>query len=160
MAAEAAGFQYFWVTEQHFFREIGHSPCPDMILSAVSQRTKTIRLGALLFLLPMYNLARLIEELCLLDHLSHGRLEIGVGRGISPHEFATLGLDVDLARLLHGAQEFTFHGPPPRAGTKLVGLHAHPVAAVKNDHQSTIRVSTLRQPIRSPNQPLGISHNA
>jgi alkanesulfonate monooxygenase SsuD/methylene tetrahydromethanopterin reductase-like flavin-dependent oxidoreductase (luciferase family) len=45
-----------------------------------------MRLGALVFLLPLYSPLRLIEEIAMLDHLSHGRLEVGVGRGVSPFE--------------------------------------------------------------------------
>ena len=53
-----------------------------------------IRLGALLFLLPLYHPFRLLEELQMLDNLSNGRLDIGVGRGVSPFEFAALGEDI------------------------------------------------------------------
>ena len=42
--AEAAGFDYFWITEQHFYVEIGHSCAPEMFLAALSQRTTTLRL--------------------------------------------------------------------------------------------------------------------
>lgn len=91
-AAEAHGFHGYHVTEHHF-TPLSATPSPSVFLAALARETERIRIGALLFLLPMYNMGRLIEELCLLDHLSHGRLEIGVGRGISPHEFAALGLN-------------------------------------------------------------------
>jgi alkanesulfonate monooxygenase SsuD/methylene tetrahydromethanopterin reductase-like flavin-dependent oxidoreductase (luciferase family) len=57
-------------------------------LAAVAQRTRRIRLGPLVYILPLYHPLRLIEEICMLDHLSGGRLELGVGRGISPYELA------------------------------------------------------------------------
>ena len=47
-----------------------------------------MRLGPLCYLLPLYSPLRLAEEICILDHLSNGRLEIGVGRGVSPYELA------------------------------------------------------------------------
>ena len=66
-----------------------------MFSAAAAQRTTRIRLGALLFLLPLYHPLRLLEELCMLDHLSNGRLDIGVGRGISPYEFGSFGVDLE-----------------------------------------------------------------
>ena len=91
-AAEAAGFYAYHVTEHHSTR-LSSTPSPTVLLAAAARETTRIRLGALLFLLPLYNPLRLIEELCVLDHLSHGRLDIGVGRGVSPHEFDALGVD-------------------------------------------------------------------
>ena len=81
VAAEAAGFTHFWVTEQHFFREIGHSPCPDMILSAVSQRTMTIRLGFAVIVMTVHNPYHVAERVATLDVLSNGRVDFGMGRG-------------------------------------------------------------------------------
>ncbi|MCX7382588.1 MAG: LLM class flavin-dependent oxidoreductase [Alphaproteobacteria bacterium] len=81
VAAEGAGFSHFWVTEQHFFREIGHSPCPDMILAAVSQRTKTIRLGFAVLVMTIHNPYNAYERVASLDVLSNGRVELGLGRG-------------------------------------------------------------------------------
>ncbi len=91
-AAEKAGFYGYHVTEHHC-TPLSATPSPTVFLAAAARETTRIRLGALLFLLPLYNPLRLLEELCVLDHLSNGRLEIGVGRGISPHEFDTLGVD-------------------------------------------------------------------
>jgi alkanesulfonate monooxygenase SsuD/methylene tetrahydromethanopterin reductase-like flavin-dependent oxidoreductase (luciferase family) len=85
VAAEAAGFSHFWVTEQHFFREIGHSPCPDMILSAVSQRTTTIRLGFAVIVMTVHNPYHVAERVATLDVLSNGRVDFGMGRG-STHD--------------------------------------------------------------------------
>jgi hypothetical protein len=61
-------------------------PHPGIYLSAVARATKQMRLGALVFLLPLYTPLRLLEELAMLDHLSHGRLDVGIGRGVSPFE--------------------------------------------------------------------------
>ena len=95
VAAEAAGFQYYWVTEQHFFREIGHSPCPDMILSAVSQRTTTIRLGFAVIVMTVHNPYHVAERVATLDVLSNGRVEFGMGRGST--RYMTEPFHVDLA---------------------------------------------------------------
>jgi alkanesulfonate monooxygenase SsuD/methylene tetrahydromethanopterin reductase-like flavin-dependent oxidoreductase (luciferase family) len=59
---------------------------PGVFLGAVARATKRMRIGTLVYLLPLYSPLRMIEEICMLDHLSHGRLEVGVGRGVSPFE--------------------------------------------------------------------------
>jgi len=91
-AAEAAGFYGYHLTEHHA-TPLSMTPSPSVFLAAAARETKRIRLGTLLHLLPLYHPLRLIEELCMLDHLSGGRLDIGVGRGISPMEFEAYGVD-------------------------------------------------------------------
>ena len=91
-AAEAAGFYGYHVTEHHA-TPLSAAPSPSVFLAAAARETTRIRLGALLFLLPLYHPFRLLEELQMLDNLSNGRLDIGVGRGVSPFEFAALGQD-------------------------------------------------------------------
>lgn len=98
VAAEAAGFQYFWVTEQHFFREIGHSPCPDMILSAVSQRTTTIRLGFAVVVMTVHNPYHVAERVATLDVLSNGRVEFGMGRGSTRYMTEPFHVDREIER--------------------------------------------------------------
>ena len=63
-------------------------PSPNLFLTAVAMRTRKIHMGPLVYLLPLYHPMRLVEEICMLDQLSGGRLEVGVGRGISPYELA------------------------------------------------------------------------
>ena len=92
-AAEAAGFHGYHVTEHHA-TPLSATPSPAVFLAAAARETTRIRLGALLFLLPLYHPLRLLEELLMLDNLSKGRLDIGVGRGISPFEFAAFGEDI------------------------------------------------------------------
>jgi alkanesulfonate monooxygenase SsuD/methylene tetrahydromethanopterin reductase-like flavin-dependent oxidoreductase (luciferase family) len=84
-AADEAGFACLLVAEHHG-TPLNMVPNPAVYLSAVARATKKMRLGALVFLLPLYSPLRLIEEIAMLDHLSHGRLEVGVGRGVSPFE--------------------------------------------------------------------------
>jgi alkanesulfonate monooxygenase SsuD/methylene tetrahydromethanopterin reductase-like flavin-dependent oxidoreductase (luciferase family) len=96
-AAEGFGFYGYHLTEHHA-TPLSSTPSPTVWLAAAARETTRIRLGTLLYLLPLYNPLRLLEELCMLDHLSHGRLDIGVGRGISKHEFSALGADFDVAQ--------------------------------------------------------------
>ncbi len=91
-AADAAGFFCYHLAEHHA-TPLGLAPSPALFLAAAAQRTRRIRLGPLCYLLPLYNPLRLIEEVCMLDHLSGGRLEVGVGRGVSPYEVGSFGID-------------------------------------------------------------------
>ncbi|MGE0486199.1 MAG: LLM class flavin-dependent oxidoreductase [Gammaproteobacteria bacterium] len=91
-AAEAGGFRGYHLAEHHG-TPLGLGSSPGVFLAAVAQATSRIRLGPLVYLLPLYEPLRLLEEICLLDHLSNGRLEVGVGRGISPIEIGFFGVD-------------------------------------------------------------------
>jgi alkanesulfonate monooxygenase SsuD/methylene tetrahydromethanopterin reductase-like flavin-dependent oxidoreductase (luciferase family) len=88
--AEQAGFWCFHLAEHHA-TPLSMTPSPALFLAAASQRTKKIRLGAMVFLLPFYNPLRLVNEIAMLDNLTDGRLEVGVGRGISQFEHAYFG---------------------------------------------------------------------
>ncbi len=93
-AYERAGFFCYHIAEHHF-TPLGMAASPGIFLSSVAQRTKTIRFGPLVYILPFYHPLRLAEEICMLDHLSSGRLELGIGRGISPVEAAYYGEAAD-----------------------------------------------------------------
>jgi alkanesulfonate monooxygenase SsuD/methylene tetrahydromethanopterin reductase-like flavin-dependent oxidoreductase (luciferase family) len=85
VAADEAGFYCLHVAEHHS-SPLNMVPAPGIWLSAVARATKRIHLGPLVYLLTLYSPLRLAEEICMLDHLSKGRLEVGVGRGVSPFE--------------------------------------------------------------------------
>ncbi len=84
-AADEAGFYALQIAEHHS-SPLNMVPAPGLWLAAVARATKNIRIGSLVHLLPLYSPLRLIEEICMLDHMSKGRLEMGVGRGVSPFE--------------------------------------------------------------------------
>jgi alkanesulfonate monooxygenase SsuD/methylene tetrahydromethanopterin reductase-like flavin-dependent oxidoreductase (luciferase family) len=83
--AEAAGFWGYHLAEHHA-TPLSMVPSPGLFLAALARQTTRIRLGPMVYLLPFYNPLRLIYEICMLDNLSGGRLEVGVGRGINPYE--------------------------------------------------------------------------
>ena len=91
-AYEKAGFYAYHVAEHHS-TPIGMAPSPSVFLSAIAQRTKTLRFGPMVYALPLHHPLRLIEEICMVDQLSGGRLEIGFGRGSSPTEVSFYGQD-------------------------------------------------------------------
>jgi alkanesulfonate monooxygenase SsuD/methylene tetrahydromethanopterin reductase-like flavin-dependent oxidoreductase (luciferase family) len=78
---------------EHHATPLGMSPSPSVFLSAVAQRTKCLRFGPLVYTLALYHPLRLADEICMLDQLSGGRLELGVGRGVSPIEIEYFGFD-------------------------------------------------------------------
>lgn len=88
---DAAGFHAYHLAEHHA-TPLGLAPVPGIFLAAATQRTRRIRLGPCVYCLPLYDPLRLIEEVCMLDHLSRGRFDLGVGRGIVPYEMAYFGL--------------------------------------------------------------------
>ncbi len=97
--ADEAGFYCYHLAE-HQATPLSTVPSPGIFLAAAAQRTQQIRLGPLVYLLPLYNPLRLTQEICMLDHLSKGRLEVGVGRGISPYELGLYNLDVPESRAM------------------------------------------------------------
>jgi alkanesulfonate monooxygenase SsuD/methylene tetrahydromethanopterin reductase-like flavin-dependent oxidoreductase (luciferase family) len=96
-AYERAGFHCYHLAEHHA-TPLGMAPVPGIFLAAVAQRTRTLRFGPLVYPLSLYHPLRVVEEICMLDHLSGGRLVVGVGRGASPHEMEDYGVDPKSAR--------------------------------------------------------------
>jgi alkanesulfonate monooxygenase SsuD/methylene tetrahydromethanopterin reductase-like flavin-dependent oxidoreductase (luciferase family) len=95
-AYDKAGFYCYHVAEHHS-TPLGMSPSPSVFLSAVAQRTKQLRLGPLVYTLALYHPIRLAEEICMLDNMSNGRFQLGVGKGISPIEIGYYGVDPNAA---------------------------------------------------------------
>lgn len=108
-AAEEARFSGYHLAEHHM-TPLGLAPSPSVFLSAVAQHTKKIRLGPLVYLFPMYHPLRLIEEICMLDQLSDGRLELGVGAGVSPFELGYFGVGENKNALYHEALDVVTRG--------------------------------------------------
>jgi alkanesulfonate monooxygenase SsuD/methylene tetrahydromethanopterin reductase-like flavin-dependent oxidoreductase (luciferase family) len=96
-AADAAGIYCLQLAEHHA-TPLNMVPVPGVFLGAVARATKRMRLGPLVYLLPLYSPLRMIEEICMLDHLSHGRLDVGVGRGVSPYELKYHKVEHDQSR--------------------------------------------------------------
>jgi alkanesulfonate monooxygenase SsuD/methylene tetrahydromethanopterin reductase-like flavin-dependent oxidoreductase (luciferase family) len=119
-AYDRAGFHAYHVAEHHS-TPLGCAASPGIFLAAVAQRTTSLRFGPLVYLLPFYHPLRLIEEICMLDQMSNGRFQLGVGRGVSPFETQAYGLDFAQTReiyheafalILRGlaSNELTFEG--------------------------------------------------
>ncbi|WP_085026088.1 LLM class flavin-dependent oxidoreductase [Ensifer aridi] len=90
------GFYAYHLAEHHFTPH-GRSPAPNLFLSSVAQRTRHLRVGPLVMLLSLCHPLRAFEEICMLDQLSGGRLELGLGRGSLPIELGYFGIGADAA---------------------------------------------------------------
>lgn len=119
-SAEQAGFRAYHLAEHHG-TPLGLAPSPGIFLAAVANATRTLRLGPMVYCLPLYQPLRLLEEICMLDQISDGRLEVGVGRGASPFENAFFGVQpeqsvaryveaLEILRLGLAVDELTFAG--------------------------------------------------
>jgi len=99
--ADRLGFDTVWAVEHHFLTEFAHSSAPEVFLSAVAQRTRQIRIGHGVVLLPdrFNHPIRVAERAAALDILSDGRLEFGTGRS-SQYEQAGFGIDTELSRAM------------------------------------------------------------
>ena len=91
-AYDRVGLHALHVAEHHA-TPLGLAPSPSVFLASVAQRTRRLRFGPLVYTLALYHPLRLADEICMLDQLSRGRLELGVGRGVSPIEIEHFGFD-------------------------------------------------------------------
>jgi alkanesulfonate monooxygenase SsuD/methylene tetrahydromethanopterin reductase-like flavin-dependent oxidoreductase (luciferase family) len=91
-AYDRAGFYSYHLAEHHA-TPLGMAPSPSVFLAAIAERTRRLRFGPMVYALPLYHPLRMIEEICMLDQMSGGRLDIGFGRGSSPAELSYYGED-------------------------------------------------------------------
>jgi alkanesulfonate monooxygenase SsuD/methylene tetrahydromethanopterin reductase-like flavin-dependent oxidoreductase (luciferase family) len=97
---EAEGFAGYHLAEHHA-TPLGMAASPSVFLAAAIGRTRRIRLGPLVYVLPLYHPLRLYEEICMLDHMSGGRLLVGVGRGGALIEHQRYGVDPAVAPAMY-----------------------------------------------------------
>ncbi len=121
VSAEAHGYDSAWVNEHHFHQYGGLMPSLPTMLAAIAQRTTKLRLGTSVVVLPLHHPLEVAEQLAMVDLLSGGRLEFGVGRGFVAHDYEVMGVTYEdaQARLMEGlevilhawsGEAFTHHG--------------------------------------------------
>jgi alkanesulfonate monooxygenase SsuD/methylene tetrahydromethanopterin reductase-like flavin-dependent oxidoreductase (luciferase family) len=98
--ADRVGFEYLWEVEHHFLEEYSHSSAPEVFFGAVSQRTKNIRIGHGVRLLPFNfnNPIKLAEQAAVLDIISNGRVEFGIGRSTTVQELDGFSINYERTR--------------------------------------------------------------
>jgi alkanesulfonate monooxygenase SsuD/methylene tetrahydromethanopterin reductase-like flavin-dependent oxidoreductase (luciferase family) len=148
LAAEALGYQSVWIAEHHF-NDYGLCPAPPVLAAFVAARTTTLRLGMGVSLLPLHHPVDLAEELAVLDVMSGGRLDVGIGRGGTLQDYQTFQSDrgdsrarveegIALMRQAWSGAPFDFQGRFHSAA----GLHVRP------------------HPVQRPHPPLFIAANS
>jgi alkanesulfonate monooxygenase SsuD/methylene tetrahydromethanopterin reductase-like flavin-dependent oxidoreductase (luciferase family) len=141
--ADELGFRTAWLVEHHFMREYSHSSSPELFLAAASQRTRDIRLGHGVVVLPYNHAVRVAERAATLDLLSGGRVELGVGRGFSPKEYAVFGSDMAQSRQIVdeslAVMRQAFSGQP---------MH------FQGQHYALEDIEVLPRPVQDPHPPL------
>ncbi|MBT3333231.1 MAG: LLM class flavin-dependent oxidoreductase [Rhodospirillaceae bacterium] len=151
-AYDAAGFYAYHLAEHHA-TPLGTAPSPGIFLSAVAQRSTRLRFGPMVYCLPLYHPIRLLEEICMLDQLSGGRLELGVGRGISPIEVGYFGLDTETAPAMYReALDLILQGMQCQKGGGDLTF--------AGEHYQVTEMPVTLQPRQQPHPPLwyGLSH--
>jgi alkanesulfonate monooxygenase SsuD/methylene tetrahydromethanopterin reductase-like flavin-dependent oxidoreductase (luciferase family) len=147
---DTAGFYSYHLAEHHA-TPLGLAPVPGIFLAAATQRTRRIRLGPCVYCLPLYDPLRLIEEVCMLDHLSRGRFDFGVGRGIVPYEMAYFDLHhLETEEIYEEALEVVLQGL-----TSEVLEH-------RGERYTYRKVPMVLRPFQQPHPPLwyGMGHAA
>lgn len=108
-ADEAGVYSYHFA--EHHHSPLCQAPNQSVFLAAAAQRTKKLKIGTLVYVLPMYQPVRLIEEICMVDCLSNGRVQVGVGRGAAGgYEIGIWGTSHDPNELFDETLEILLKG--------------------------------------------------
>lgn len=141
--AELSGLSGIWVAEHHF-NPSGLCPAPPILLAACGARTQRIRLGALVSVLPFHRAVDIAEEYSLLDRLSGGRVNLGMGSGYIPTEFEGYGVD-----------PATRHERFDRGYSTVIDAMAGREVVVGEPGARPVRLNVL--PVQSPHPPIWIA---
>ena len=143
-----AGFSTYHVTEHHF-TPLGLAPSPLIFYAAASRITRQIRFAPLVLVATLYNPLRLASEICMLDHLTHGRLEIGTGRGVSGVELGFFNLTEQEAQSVYG-----------EAVAVLMQALTQDIVDFHGKHFSYTNVPIEMKPVQRPHPPLWYATNS
>ncbi len=147
--ADRVGFDYVFEVEHHFLEEYSHSSAPEMMLAALSQRTRNIRLGHGITLTPpAYNPpARVAERISALDILSNGRVEFGTGESASHMELAGFGVQRGLKKSMW-----------EEATREITNMMVHtPYKGFEGQYFSMPERNVIPKPLQKPHPPLWVA---
>jgi luciferase family oxidoreductase group 1 len=96
-AAETLGFRNVWLAEHHF-STYGYLSRPAQLATYIAAKTTRLRVGTAVIVVPLHHPLVVAEEIAMLDVLSGGRLDVGLGRGYQHYEFERFGLELDAGR--------------------------------------------------------------
>jgi alkanesulfonate monooxygenase SsuD/methylene tetrahydromethanopterin reductase-like flavin-dependent oxidoreductase (luciferase family) len=141
-AYDRAGFYAYHLAEHHS-TPLGMAPSPNLFLAALAQRTRRLRFGPMVFVVPLYHPLRLISEICMLDQMSGGRLELSFGRGASPIELEYYGADPAASQEIYNEA----------VEVLLRGL-THKTLDFHGKHFSFDKVPIALEPLQKPHPPI------
>jgi len=145
---DKAGFSTYHVTEHHF-TPLGLAPSPLIFYAAASRITKNIRFAPLVLIATLYNPLRLAAEICMLDHLTHGRLEIGTGRGVSGVELGFYNVTEQEAPAIYA-----------EAMAVLMAALTHDVVNYHGKYFDFTNVPIEMRPLQQPHPPMWYATNS
>ncbi|TAJ20567.1 MAG: LLM class flavin-dependent oxidoreductase [Dehalococcoidia bacterium] len=147
--ADKLGFDYVFEVEHHFLEEYSHSSAPELMMAALSQRTKNIRLGhGIVLTPPAYNHpARVAERISALDLLSNGRVEFGTGESASDMELGGFGVTRGLKKAMW--EEAT------REITRMMNMEPYP--GFQGEYFSMPERNVVPKPMQKPHPPLWVA---
>jgi len=144
-AAESQGYDAVWLAEHHFSR-YGIGPSIHLTAAHLAARTERVRIGTAVTIAPFFHPLRIAEEIAMLDRLSDGRIDWGVGRGYQGHEFAGFGVDIRKSHLLFREQlevvTRAWSGEP---------------FAWQGEHYSFPELQVLPTPVQEPHPPIWVA---
>jgi len=139
--SESLGFDGAWFAEHHL-ADYSVMPSPNLVIAALARRTKRLRLGALVNVLPLHQPLRFAEEIAMLDVLTGGRLDVGIGRGV-PKDYTQYGLGQDTVQ-----DRFI------EAADILVGTLSQEHFTYESEYWSYRDVTVRPRPIQQPHPPI------
>ncbi len=143
--AEQQGYDAFWLAEHHFSR-YGLGPSIHLTAAHLAAKTRRMRIGTAVTILPFFHPVRVAEEIAMLDHLSEGRIDWGAGRGYQRHEFDGFGVDITKSHLIFREQLEIIKGCWGE------GRYGH-----KGEFFSFEPLNCLPKPVQKPHPPIWIA---
>lgn len=138
--AEALGFDKVWLAEHHG-SDYGSMPSPQIAAAAIAERTTTMRIGVAVSNLTFAYPVRIAEDYAMVDVISGGRLDFGVGRGYQPREFHAMGVE---DKMPHSREIFA------EALDIIQGLWTHDTFSYRGKHFQLDEVDCRPKPIQTP----------
>jgi alkanesulfonate monooxygenase SsuD/methylene tetrahydromethanopterin reductase-like flavin-dependent oxidoreductase (luciferase family) len=147
--ADRLGFDYVFEVEHHFLEEYSHSSAPELMMAALSQRTRNIRLGhGIVLTPPRYNHpARVAERISALDILSNGRVEFGTGESASEMELGGFGVE-------RGLKKAMWEEATREIANMMVST---PYPGFEGEFFSMPARNVIPKPVQSPHPPLWVA---
>ncbi|HEX2173441.1 MAG TPA: LLM class flavin-dependent oxidoreductase, partial [Dehalococcoidia bacterium] len=146
--ADDLGYDSIWIAEHHF-ADFGVCPAPQVLAASVAAQTKRLRVGMGITLLPLHDPVQIAEELAVLDQVSDGRLDVGIGRASSTIEYSGFNIPYEESR-----------GRVDEGLEIMRGLWSRDPFSYQGRFRSIDNVSLVPKPVQQPHPPLYLACNS